>query len=279
MDDGYLVTQANTRQEARDAMKNRKIDLAIMDMRLNDDRDENDYSGLELAAERPFRHIPKIILTAYSTTYEQQRKVWEIIGGEPPAVIAFVGKSEEPDTLLQEISRAFEIWPRLSHLASPVTDRINSDHDEVRKQARLNYWISTVLSIFGFLIVVSGIVMAGVGKSIEIGIVGTASGLILEALGYLFFRQLESSNRRMDISHQQLLQTYGVEFLLAIAGRLPAEQENSSVEQIINAVLNSWYPAGVKPETFSIVKTDSNGTKRDGLSQALNTITTMAQKE
>jgi hypothetical protein len=176
-------------------------------------------------------------------------------------VVAFVGKEEGPANLIQAVHQAFEIWPHLSRLASSVSERIDYDHSNIRSQARQNYRISMIMSILGFLIIVAGIILASFVRLMEIGIVGTATGLILEAMGYLFFRQLENANRRMDIYHQQLLQTDGIEFLLAIAARLPAKRENACTEQIISAVLSSWYPAGMRPESFSVAQTNPNGKK------------------
>jgi len=251
---GYDVLLAATSQEAREVLESNKINLAIIDVRLENDKLESDKSGLVLAADPAFHHIPKIMLTAYRTTsYSDQRKVWELIGGEPPAVVAFVGKEEGPQVLLQEIHNALEAWPRISLLASKVSKQIYDDHRVIRSQARQNYFISLAFSIFGFLTIVAGIILASL-KTLEIGIVGSASGLILEALGYLFFRQLERANRQMDVYHQELLQTYGVEFLLSIASRLPAKRENVCIERAVYAVLNSWYPARIKSVAWPVIE-------------------------
>ncbi len=247
---GLTVLLAATPQEARAALESNKIDLAVIDVRLENDKLESDISGLELAADHAFRHIPKIMFTSYRIpSYGDQRKVWEPIGGEPPAVVAFVGKEEGPQVLLQEIRHALETWPHLSLLASKVSEQIKADHLIIRSQAKQNYAASLVFSILGFLIIVPGIVLASMNK-LEVGIIGSATGLILEALGYLFFRQLELANRRMDMYHRELLQTYGVEFLLSVAARLPSDRENVSIEQTVYAVLNSWYPTNIKSETW-----------------------------
>lgn len=163
--------------------------------------------------------------------------------GRTPAVLAFVGKEEGPHVLLKEIMHALAIWPRLRLLSSKVSEQIKLDHVTIRKQAKENYRMSVAFSIVGFLVIVAGIVLAALEK-LEIAIVGSITGLILEALGYLFFRQLELANRRMDVYHQELLQTYGVEFILSIAAKLPSEQESGCIEKTVSSVLNSWYPTG-----------------------------------
>lgn len=238
---GYGVLFATNPSETRSKLVNERIDLAILDVRLDNDKDETDISGLVLAADPSFIHIPKIILTGYRMDYKDQRKVWEAVGGEPPAVVAFVGKDELPKILLEEIERAFNIWPHLSMLSSKVSEQIKADHDAVRSQAKWNYVLSLVLAIFGFVMIISGILLTWVGK-LPGGIVGTTSGLILETIGYLFFTRMECSSKRMDVYHLELMQTYGVEFLLSVAERLPETLKAGVTEKLIYGVMKTWYP-------------------------------------
>jgi hypothetical protein len=132
-------------------------------------------------------------------------------------------------------------------LASKVSEQIKADHDTIRSQARWNFVVSVIMSIFGFIVIVASIVMAGTNKLV-IGVAGSATGIMLEAVGYLFVRRSDLASRRMDAYHRELLQTYGVEFLLSVAERLPAEMENVCIERAICAVLDNWYPAGTKSD-------------------------------
>jgi CheY-like chemotaxis protein len=263
---GYAVRLASTSQQAHSELMSGGVDLAVIDVRLENDDLESDISGLELAADEAFRHIPKIILTGFPMSYEGQRKVWIPVGGEPPAVIAFVGKEEQPKALLNEIDNAFEVWPRLSMLSSRVSDQIKADHRIIRLQARRNYVISLVTSILGFGLIVAGVILAW-KEAFEVGIVGAVAGLIMEAVGYLFYTRLDLANRRMDVYHQELLQTYGLEFLLSVAERLPAERESVCIEHMINAVVANWYPAGTAPDMSSACNTLSPPTAGAGPSK------------
>ena len=244
---GYAVRLVATSQEARNKLAESRIDLAVIDMRLENDDLESDVSGLELATDRAFRHIPKIVLTAYQVPHKEQRDLWQTVGGEPPAVVAVVGKGEGPNALLDAIRYAFEAWPRLSMLASKVSEQIKADHDTIRSQARWSFVVSVIMSFLGFIVIVTGLVLAGTNK-LAIGLAGSATGIVLEAVGFLFFRRSDLADRRMDTYHRELLQTYGVEFLLSVAERLPAEKENVCIKQTIRAVLDNWYPAGTKSD-------------------------------
>jgi len=55
---GYHVIKANSREEAQHLLEITNIHLAILDLRLTDDTDEKDRSGLILA-ETVARQVPK----------------------------------------------------------------------------------------------------------------------------------------------------------------------------------------------------------------------------
>jgi DNA-binding response OmpR family regulator len=105
---GYRVKTAFTVADAAAALEKGDIHLAILDLRMVNDRDENDLSGLALA-RRSDPLIPKIILTGH------QR--WEVVRGalgpaevESPPAVSFVAKQEGLDILLSYVKRTLEIW-------------------------------------------------------------------------------------------------------------------------------------------------------------------------
>ena len=59
-------------EEARN-LRDELVDIAVFDIRLEDDLDSNDTSGLDLAKDPAYRSVPKIILTAHPT-YEHVRE-------------------------------------------------------------------------------------------------------------------------------------------------------------------------------------------------------------
>lgn len=241
--EGYKVRVATTSDEAQSELKQGAIDLAIIDARLND-KDPDDKSGLDLAASPDFDHIPKIIYTAYQWDIETQRKVLESYGDRPPKVLAFVGKDEKPEILLEEIRQAIKSWARLNLLSSNVIKQIQSDQATVRSQARWHFAFSVAVSIVGSVLIFISIVFSK-GWSAA-GILGTISGLILNVMGY-FFARLDIANQRVDLYHRELLQTHGLEFLISVlAEHLPAEQANQCIERAVDAVVKSWYPPGTK---------------------------------
>jgi CheY-like chemotaxis protein len=145
---GFDVRRAANPQQARDILHSGEIDLAVLDLRLVDDDDPADFSGLEVATDRAFRHIPKILLTAYPVSYEQLRRAVGPAIDDLPSAVAFVDKSEGAEALLVVIRQAFEAWPRLRLSASRVSDQIKVDHSVARRQAHVSYSVAfTFLSL------------------------------------------------------------------------------------------------------------------------------------
>lgn len=105
--DGYSVLRAATLAEAEELLSHAWIQLAILDIRMVDENDENDISGLLLAKKPEFEPVPKIILTAFPS-YEYVREVLAPDArGQRPA-LNFIAKSEGPQALRQAVQRAFD---------------------------------------------------------------------------------------------------------------------------------------------------------------------------
>ena len=75
--------------EARNILEQGGIDLAIVDLRLLNDGDEKDISGLTLARETA-RSVPKIILTRFATVEAVREALGPQLEGLPPAVLTSV---------------------------------------------------------------------------------------------------------------------------------------------------------------------------------------------
>ncbi|MGB9724197.1 MAG: response regulator [Chloroflexia bacterium] len=103
---GYRVRKAYTLEQAREVLTEAHVHLAILDIRMEDDDDEKDISGLILAKDPIFRPIPKIILTAFPTYQAVREALGPALGGLPPAV-DFIAKQEGPEVLLQALERVF----------------------------------------------------------------------------------------------------------------------------------------------------------------------------
>jgi CheY-like chemotaxis protein len=247
---GYDVKIATNPQTTRDLLSRGGIDLAILDVRLVNDRNPLDKSGYKIATEGRFRHIPKIMLTAYRSSYADQRMLEDRNYNEPHFPIRWINKDEDPENILEEIPRILSIWEQIQKvqiLASKIYHQIKRDHNTIRLQAYINYALTLVFATAGFTLIIRSIALS-LSDNLNIAIVGAISGIITEFLGVLVYQQLNHSNKRMDKYHRELLQTHGLELLLATSEKLSQEKQDSTIERVILAATESWFSLLPLPE-------------------------------
>jgi DNA-binding response OmpR family regulator len=97
---GYQVTKVDNLNQAEVALAEYWFHMVILDVRLIDDYDERDLSGLKLAKQDAHKCIPKIILTKFP------EYVQDMLDGLSP-ILEFVAKGEDPQILLRSMDRAF----------------------------------------------------------------------------------------------------------------------------------------------------------------------------
>ncbi len=110
--EGYDVAVAHNTVEARRALDRNDVQLAILDIRLLDDDDEKDISGLALAKVSAHQGVPKIILTNYPSYAAVRESLKPDINGLSP-VVAFLSKQEGPDAMLAAVGDALDASRRL----------------------------------------------------------------------------------------------------------------------------------------------------------------------
>jgi DNA-binding response OmpR family regulator len=97
----YEVEEASTPEQAIELLSQGGYDLIVADLRLSDDEDLDDISGIEVAKAASTLGIPCIIVTAYPTV-ELARKALRSRGVEPFAR-DLVPKADGSDALLDSI--------------------------------------------------------------------------------------------------------------------------------------------------------------------------------
>jgi 6-phosphofructokinase 1 len=100
---GYTPIIAANAADAKARLDEQIVHLALIDVRLVNDEDPNDRTGLELC-EKIDSCVPKIILTG-NKDWEVVRDALAPVHGNAPLARAFFHKTEKPQTLLAEIER------------------------------------------------------------------------------------------------------------------------------------------------------------------------------
>ena len=99
-DHGYEVRTARTFEEAVERLNTEWFHLALLDLRMDDDKDEMDRGGLDIVQDDRFEGIAKIIMTGFPTS-----EVARLAMLNPG--VSFLGKDEGAKAMLDEVQRAF----------------------------------------------------------------------------------------------------------------------------------------------------------------------------
>jgi len=103
---GYTVFASNNKDDALKKLENERIYLAVIDVRLRDDSDPEDVSGLDFA-DSLNPEIAKIILTSYLTPDVSRRALTKYMEKIVPAEDA-VSKQDGSKALIEAIERLFK---------------------------------------------------------------------------------------------------------------------------------------------------------------------------
>jgi DNA-binding response OmpR family regulator len=100
--EGYIVEKAATPTEALEKLGHNRFDLILVDLRLRDQKDPTDISGMEVAKRASSLRIPCIIATGFPTV-EMARLALRSRGAESFAT-DMIPKADGPQALLDSIN-------------------------------------------------------------------------------------------------------------------------------------------------------------------------------
>ena len=116
---GYQVLRAYSLKEARERLMNERVHVVVTDVRLVNDDDDRDTTGITVAKDGQFHSIPKIVLTGFPSF----QGVREVMGpreatsspseGMPPAIY-YLAKDEGPAAMIEAIQVAVERHVKLN---------------------------------------------------------------------------------------------------------------------------------------------------------------------
>lgn len=267
---GYNVIKVSSPEETRQVLREDSVALAILDIRLRDDSDDRDTSGLEIAREMA-PGVPKIMLTGFPTWEAVRDALGPRVGDGPPAV-DFIHKQEGPQALLlavdwtlrqpqlkANIMREFEIQslmalpPLLVDLGPEegalrlkrsldVTALQLSQHRERedRRASRYHLW-GLVMAIMGMVLILVVTLSALIDNTAPATLPLFVSA-ICEAAGILFFRREDAAHRRIKMYWLRLNETNDLGMLLRVTDTLPTvESREEYKKKIINGALRKWF--------------------------------------
>ncbi len=118
---GHFVLHASTPAEAEELLRGTYIHVAVMDIRLVDDDDDADVSGLKLVTHPGFRRIAKVVLTGFDSSRYVREALLADAEGRPGAWDYLV-KGEPPERLVEVVEKVGRERLHIDHAL-----RIHSD--------------------------------------------------------------------------------------------------------------------------------------------------------
>lgn len=109
----FNVLTAENPQDARRILLESNIHLALLDIRLVDDNNPNDQSGIDIANDYTFHSIPKIIITGYPSVETSRKSLSPSRDSLPPAV-SYLSKTESMEVMLDTINQIFTEFVRIN---------------------------------------------------------------------------------------------------------------------------------------------------------------------
>ena len=268
--EGYRVLTASNPPDAKRLLAHHRIDLAVLDIRLTDDSDENDLSGLELANEIQ-SDLPKIMLTGYPT--------WELVRASlghqfqaPAAAVDFVSKREGLEALVRAIEWQLEhpdlrsnllqtfnvpnlmaLPERMQQLGpedvsallyksfEDTSRQLTQFRDqENRRASQYHYW-GLAMGIACMILILMGIGLTLFNRlaPTNLSLVGA---VVSETASALFFYQQNQAHKRVSFYIERLNELNHLGKLIAICDTLasPLNREEQKMK-VIASLVTRWF--------------------------------------
>lgn len=275
---GYSVLTASSVDEALERMTRDKIDLAVIDIRLVNDEDEKDLSGLKLAREGDPR-IKKIILTRYPTV-EAVRQSLGPDADHLPSAVAFVAKQEGlgalqrsvqialagvPEVLenrllsefsatnsMQLINKVQEIGAeeatlRLRRIYEGASEELTRYRHQEKHRAEQYHIAGMVTSGLVMVLIVASIMLIVSGQMdvTPLPLIVTA---LVQAIGGLFFIREDAAHKRVGEYFAEIQEINRMGSLLVLCDSLERPMDREIYKKkVIDMMMDHWSKKNGQP--------------------------------
>jgi CheY-like chemotaxis protein len=267
---GYTVVTAYSPVDAERILERGGIDLAVLDIRMVDDDDEQDTSGLELA--RKFGQVvPIILLTGYPTWENVKAALGRGLKGLSPAV-DFLSKQEGPVLMIQAVNLTIE-HPRLKEnvlhefqaessqalhealqkkeLAETTekfqkslerTERDLLQHrKEISQQSEKFQKIAIWMGLIGMGVIVIGALLVFF-KTTPLAVLSGVAGIVSEAISVLFIARAVQAARQVDKNYKELQEIYKASHLISICDTIRDKTKREDIKiRIVEKLTGKWF--------------------------------------
>jgi hypothetical protein len=120
----------------------------------------------------------------------------------------------------------------LSELLVQNFRTLNSFYSENLSQYRTSSVASISIAVLGFVVIISGVLLALIGSQVAIGTVSAAAGIVGEGAAILFFRQNQTFQTQMESSLKKLVSSQYLMTSIALAREMDGEAKREEVMRI-----------------------------------------------
>jgi len=188
---GFSVYEAENKSEALRVLSDYKIDLIIIDVRLNNDADPEDRSGIDFAIDIGYKNIPKILITGFPD-FKTVREALSFRFNQYPIAVNFISKQENRESLVSAINSALndkDIYNNLIQSSTNVDIKFNESNLTFSINDRLVHLTPQEFKILKYFYENKNEVL-------------TKSEIVVEALGETAFLENYENSRLVNIIYR-----------------------------------------------------------------------------
>lgn len=266
---GYIVITACNPADAGEILEQGRVDLAILDIRLEDDDDQFDKTGLELA-RRFGPAIPIIVLTGYPVWEDVKVALGQDLNGLSPAV-DFIAKQEGHDVMIQAVNITLE-HPKFKqnvlhefqvessqalHEAlnkkEPVviadkfqkslerTERDLLKHrKEISRQSERYQKIAIWMCLVGMGVLVVGAFLVFF-QIIPPAVITGLAGVVSEVISARYIALAIQASRQVDKNYEDLQEIYKASHLVSICDTIKDKSKREEAKFLLVEKLADWW--------------------------------------
>jgi len=258
---GYTVVTADNPVDAARILEHGGIDLAILDIRLVDDDDMEDKSGL-LLAQKFGPELPIILLTGYPVWEDVKAALGQDLNGLSKAV-DFLSKEEGPGVMVEAVNLTLTS-PRLKenvltefkaessqalhqalNTAPPATTSVmvlsgltRTERDllqyrhKIIQQSRNYHRIAIWMGVIGMAVLVTGAILVYMDV-VQLAVMSGVASIILEAFSVLFINRAVQASKLVDRNYQELQEIFKVSLMNSICDTIVDVNKRDDAKRLI----------------------------------------------
>ena len=260
----FMLHFAETPTEARRVLDQGGIDVAVIDIRLIDDDDEGDTSGLDLTYDERYAALPKIIFTVIDEKEVSSSELFRPYGGALPPNARLMRKHRVAEELsdaatdISQRSRRVDIpstaeavaeavqdvagrYPALREAREATEKAIDSYYARVQRKAEIAFWVAIAIALAGFVLTAVAVVLIVRHNYVAASAAGVA-GAIQASVGSWLAWSNETGRTFHDTYLLSTLSQYRFEASVRACDLLPEQQRLATLEAVIRRANEHWFP-------------------------------------